>query len=336
MAFETKLRDTKGLVDDRLRTDIVSNKLKVAIIQVAPVFMNLDASLTRAVELIADAAAQGAKLVVFGETWLPGYPAWLDYCPDAGLWNHEPTKEVYAELRRNSLLLESKEMERLARAAADQRVTLVIGVNERVDEGPGNGTLYNSLLTFGTDGALLNHHRKLVPTYTERLVWGQGDGRGLRAVPTDHARVGGLICWEHWMPLTRQVLHDSGEHIHVAVWPTVHEMHQIASRHYAFEGRCFVLAAGLLMKRRDLPEQLSTVADLSAQPDRLLLRGGSAIVGPDGKYVQEPVFDQEQIIVADLELQAIDKERMTLDVSGHYQRADLFNLRVKSVGSEAL
>src|SRR6266436_6353973 len=277
--------------------------VKVAIVQAAPVFMNLEASLARAIAYIGEAAKKGAQLVVFGETWLPGYPAWLDYCPGAALWDHEPTKEVFGELRRNSLSIPGR-------------------------EGPGNGTLYNTLLTFGSDGVLLSHHRKLIPTYTERIVWGQGDGGGLKAVNTSVGRIGGLICWEHWMPLARQVLHDSGEHIHIAVWPTVHEMHQIASRHYAFEGRCFVLAAGLLMRARDLPAQLPIASELSDKPDQLLLRGGSAITGPDGRYVVEPLFDEERIIFAELDLKAIDKERMTLDVTGHYRRPDLFDLRI--------
>ena len=303
---------------------------KVAIVQAAPRFLNLEASLNQAIELISEAAELGVKLVVFGETWLPGYPAWLDYCPDAALWNHEPTKEVFAQLRRNSLLIESPQTEALANAAREHGVVLVIGVNERVDHGPGNGTLYNALLTFGSDGELLNHHRQLVPTFTERLVWGQGPGRGLKAVETSVGRIGGLICWEHWMPLARQVLHDSGEHIHVAVWPTVHEMHQLASRHYAFEGRCFVLAAGLLMRVSDLPVQLRAIPELADKPDHFLLRGGSTIIGPNGQYVVDPVFDDERIIVADLNFEAIDKESMTLDVTGHYHRADLFELKVKS------
>jgi len=302
--------------------------VKVAIVQAAPVFMNLEASLARAIEYIGEAAKKGAHLVVFGETWLPGYPAWLDYCPGAALWDHEPTKEVFAELRRNSLSIPSREAQMLSKAAGDHKVVLVIGANERVDQGPGNGTLYNTLLTFGSDGALLNHHRKLIPTYTERIVWGQGDGAGLKAVDTTVGRISGMICWEHWMPLARQVLHDSGEHIHIAVWPTVHEMHQIASRHYAFEGRCFVLAAGLLMKVRDLPNQLPVASELSDKPDQLLLRGGSAIIGPDGSYLVEPLFDEERIIFAELDLKAIDKERMTLDVTGHYRRSDLFDLRI--------
>lgn len=222
----------------------------------------------------------------------------------------------------------SPETDRLALAAKTQKVVVVIGINERVDLGPGNGTLYNSLLTIDADGSIANHRRKLIPTYTERMVWGQGDGANLKAVDTSVGRVGGLICWEHWMPLARQVLHDSGEHIHIAVWPTVHEMHQVASRHYAFEGRCFVLAAGLLMKVHDLPPQLPVATELSDKPDRLLLKGGSAIIGPDGGYLVEPVFDEEQILIAELDLKAVDKERMTLDVSGHYQRPDFFELKI--------
>lgn len=300
----------------------------VGVVQSSPIFMELEASLTKALGLIEQAARKGATLVAFGETWLPGYPAWLDYCPGAALWNHEPTKEVFARLRQNSVVVPGREVELLGAAAADYGLSLVIGVNERVAQGAGNGTLYNSLLTFGADGKLLNHHRKLVPTYTERLVWGQGDGAGLEAVETASGRVGGLVCWEHWMPLARQALHVSGEHIHVAVWPTVHEMHQIASRHYAFEARCFVLAVGLIMKAGDLPPELTLPPELANHPEQLILRGGSAIIGPDGRYIAEPVFDEEIIITAELDLSAIDREKMTLDVSGHYQRRDIFDLRL--------
>ncbi len=134
---------------------------------------------------------------------------------------------------------------------------------------------------------------------------------------TPAGRVGGLICWEHWMPLARQAMHNAGEHIHFAVWPTVHEMHQIASRHYAFEARCFVLAAGLIMRAKDLPAGLRAAPELAAGPDSFLLRGGSAIIGLDGRYVVEPVYEAETIVTAEIDLEAVDRERMTLDVSGH-------------------
>jgi nitrilase len=305
---------------------------RVAIVQNSPVFLDLDASLAKAITLAEEAAKRQARLIAFGETWLPGYPAWLDYCSDVAVWDHRPSKNVFAKLRQNSLTVPGKETEALAQVAGDLKVTLVIGANERVETGPGNGTLYNALLTFSAEGQLANHHRKLIPTYTERLVWGQGDGRGLRSIATPGGRVGGLICWEHWMPLTRQAMHIAGEHIHVAVWPTVHQMHQVASRHYAFEGRCFVLAAGMVMRVKDMPDELRLTPELDANPESILLYGGSTIFGPDGKYVVEPLCEQEDIIIADLDLDALDRERMTLDVSGHYNRSDLFTFRVETKG----
>ena len=168
--------------------------VSVAIIQESPVFLNLAASMAKAITLAEKAARAGARVITFGETWLPGYPAWLDYCSDVALWDHAPAKEVFARLRQNSIVVPGPETERLAQLAGDHKLTLVIGVNERVETGPGNGTLYNSLLIFGPDGRLANHHRKLVPTYTERLVWGQGDGGGLESVATPFGRVGGLIA----------------------------------------------------------------------------------------------------------------------------------------------
>jgi len=305
---------------------------RVAIVQNSPIFLDLDASLAKAIRLAEEAAKRQARLIAFGETWLPGYPAWLDYCSDVALWDHRPSKNVFAKLRQNSLTVPGRETEALAQVAGDLKVTLVIGANERVETGPGNGTLYNTLLTFTADGQLANHHRKLIPTYTERLVWGQGDGRGLRSVATPEGRVGGLICWEHWMPLARQAMHIAGEHIHVAVWPTVHQMHQVASRHYAFEGRCFVLAAGMIMRVKDMPKELRLTPELDANPESFLLNGGSTIFGPDGKYVVEPLCEQEDVIIADLDLDALDRERMTLDVSGHYNRSDLFTFQVETKG----
>jgi len=301
----------------------------VAIAQSAPVYLDKQGSLRKALDLIQQAAKRDAGLVAFGETWLPGYPAWLDVCPGAALWENASAKEVFARLRSNSLTVPGEEVDALSEVARDLKIAIVMGASERVDDGPGNGTLYNSLLTISEDGQLRNHHRKLVPTYTERLVWGNGDGRGLEAVSTAVGRIGGLICWEHWMPLARMAMHNSGEHIHVAVWPTVHELHQLASRHYAFEGRCFVLAVGLMMPAADLPRELPRGAPLSSDDEQWIERGGSAIIGPDSHYVVEPVFNREELIVADLDFMQIDREAMTLDVSGHYARPDLFRFEKK-------
>ncbi len=294
-----------------------------------------DHALASCLEYSRRAAAQGARLVVFPETWLPGYPVWLDVCRDVALWDHAPVKDVFARYAAASPVVAGNEMTQLAALARELRLTIVIGVSERVAAGPGNGTLYNSLLTFTPDGRLANHHRKLVPTYTERMVWGQGDTGGLRAVDTPCGRVGGLVCWEHWMPLARQALHDSGETIHAAVWPTVHEMHQIASRHYAFEGRCFVLAAGSLMRAAALPRELERHPVKAASDDAWVMRGGSAIVAPNGSYVAGPVFEEAALLVAEIDPDDVRREQMTLDVSGHYARTDCFAFEVASGGRSA-
>jgi predicted amidohydrolase len=305
----------------------------MAQIPVAVVQATVAASLADGIDLTrtlaAEAAAAGAALVVFPETWLPGYPAWLDVCRDVALWDHEPTKQVFARYRAESVDVAGESGAAIARIAADARVTLVVGVSERVASGPGSGTLFNALLTYGPDGRLLNHHRKLVPTYSERMVWGPGDSEGLRAADTPAGRVGGLVCWEHWMPLARQALHVSGEDIHVAAWPTVHERLQLASRHYAFEGRCFVLAAGSLMPASALPKELERDPVRVPSDETLVLRGGSAIIGPDGAYIVSPRFDEPAILTATLDTAQLDSERMTLDVAGHYARGDVFEFGVR-------
>ncbi len=303
--------------------------VKVAAIQASPVYLDLDSSLKRALSLIGEAAGLGARLVVFPETWLPGYPAWLDCCRDVAIWDHEPVKRVYARLMENSVVIPGPATDALAAAARDLKVVLNISVHERVKDGPGRGTLYNTMLTFNDDGQLLNRHRKIMPTYTERMIWGQGDGSSLRAVETAMGRVGGLICWEHWMPLARQALHVSGEDIHIAAWPQVKEMNLVASRHYAFEGRCFVVAAGALMRAREMPRELELIERLKHDEDAFALNGGSAIIAPDGQILAGPVFDEETILTADLDLSRIARESLTLDVTGHYSRPDIFDFRLK-------
>ena len=303
---------------------------KVAAVQAAPVYLDLSRSVEKSIGLIAEAASSGAKLIVFPETWLPGYPAWLDCCRDVAVWDHTPVKKVFARLMENSVVVPGPVTEALGQAAREHEIVLNISVHERVVEGSGRGTLYNTMLTFGADGTLLNHHRKIMPTYTERLIWGQGDGSSLRAVVTDLGRIGGLICWEHWMPLARQVLHQSGEDIHIAAWPQVKEMNLIASRHYAFEGRCFVIACGAVMRASELPAELEPIESLKQRPDSFVLNGGSAIIAPDGSLLAGPVFEEEVILTADLDLSRIAEESLALDVSGHYSRPDIFEVKLRS------
>lgn len=302
------------------------NSIKVAIAQYPSMHLDLAKSMARLQEIIEEAKAQSIQLLVFGETWLSGYPAWLDHCPDVANWDSEPTKEAYLKLRNSSIEVGGKETNRIAAWAKSAQMNIVIGANEIVKKGKASGTVFNALLTFNDKGELVNHHRKLVPTYTEKMIYGHGDGYGLQAVDTSIGRVGGLVCWEHWMPLTRQALHDTAEDIHVAVWPTVHERHQIASRQFAFEGRCFVLAAGQLLQVKDYPAHLTRPKDTF--PDELVLRGGSCIINPRGEFIVEPVFEKEGLVVADVDLDLRIKEQMTLDTSGHYQRHDIFDLEI--------
>jgi nitrilase len=302
---------------------MTASTVRVAIVQ-AEIAPELASGIEKTRARATEAARSGAQLIAFAETWLPGYPAWLDSCRDAAIWNHAPVKAEYKRVAENSVVVDGESGRALASIARELGVTLVVGVIERVDNGPGRGTLYNALLTYTPDGKLANHHRKLMPTFSERLMWGTGDADGVRSVQTPIGRVGGLVCWEHWMPLPRQALHDSGEDVHVASWPTVHEMHQVASRHYAFEGRCFVLAAGSLLKTSALPRDMEVHPKYQGE---WALRGGSMIIAPDGKVLAGPVFDREEIVAADIDLAAIREESMTLDVTGHYSRPDCFEFR---------
>ena len=296
----------------------------VAIVQARPCYLDLDRSLEKASRLIREASSRGAKLVAFGETWLTGYPVWLDESPEAALWGHPGARAVFQRLVENSVEVPGPAVDRMAGLAREHGVTLVVGVHERAGR-----TLYNTQLTFTPDGSLLRRHRKLMPTYHERMVWGQGDGSALAAVTVNGARVGSLVCWDHWKPLARQALHDSGEEIHVAGWPGVHEMHQVASRSYAFEGRCFVLAVGSILRVKDMPPELPPRPERGRDPEAFVIRGGSAIIAPNGRYLAGPVYDEEAVIVADCDLSEITRESLTLDVSGHYSRPDVFEFRVK-------
>jgi predicted amidohydrolase len=300
--------------------------LKVAIVQKPCAFLNLELSLTQLKTYVEEAVVQGAQLIVFGETWLCGYPAWLDYFPEVALWNHPPTKKIFRKMLENGVAIPGPATEQIGALAKKHKVYIAIGVNEIVRTGKANGSLFNSFLIFDSTGKLVQHHRKLMPTYTEKLLYTPGDAKGLSAVDTPYGKIGGLICWEHWMPHSRQAMHDSGELLHIALWPTVHEMHQIASRHYAFEGRCFVLAAGQILQTKAL-EDLLELPD-SLNPDQFLLRGGSCIIGPNGQFLQVPVFNKETIVYHEIDLNQTFEEKMTLDVSGHYNRPDIFELNI--------
>jgi nitrilase len=311
-----------------------TERCRVAVVQHPPVFLNLARSIERAIALTRDAASHGAQVVVFPETWLPGYPVWLDDAPTAGLWDYAPAKALYQVLADNALTVPGPEFEALKTVAQEVAVTLVMGAHERA-----GGTLYNTMLLFGADGGH-RVHRKLMPTYTERLVWGMGDGSTLDVLPTPFGAIGGLICWEHWMPLARAAMHATREAIHVAQWPGVKELHLLASRHYAFEGQCFVVAAGAILTRGEMLAGFDSLALGSDHPARtlleaipgdaatVLLRGGSAIIAPDTTYVVGPAVGEAITLHADLDLRRIAEGHLALDVDGHYARPDVFQLTV--------
>ena len=298
-------------------------KLTVAVAQATPVVLDLAGCIEKACQWIAEAGRHGAQLVAFPETWISVYPFWCD-AGTFGKWDHEPSKRLQARLARESLVIPSQETELLCRAAREARCAVVMGANER----GASGSLYNALLFLSAEGKIAGRHRKLVPTFGERLVWGYGDASGLRTYELGGANVGGLVCWEHWMPLARQVLHAEGEQVHIAAWPHCSDIYQLASRHYAFEGRAFVLVAAAYLRKADVPADFELADDFAAAPD-MLLDGGSAVIGPDARYVVEPVRGREELVVAEIDLDRIAEEKLTLDVGGHYSRPDLFELRVR-------
>jgi len=296
----------------------------VAAVQAAPVFLDRDATVEKAVALIEEAANEGAGLVAFPETWIPGYPSWIYH---AAKWDDPASKRAFAQLLANSVQVPSPATDALCAAAREAGVHVVVGIHER-DSDFSTGTIYNSLLFISPEGEILGTHRKLVPTHAERIVWGRGDGSTLHVFDTPIGRLGGLICWEHWMPLTRFAMHAKGEQIHVAVWPDAEDAHHLASRHYAFEGRCYVLCVGSYTTARDIPDDFELVDSMGVSGDDELLVGGSGVIGPDGRWLSGPAGALETIVYAELDMARIAEEQQALDAAGHYNRPDVFSLTV--------
>lgn len=301
--------------------------VKVAVAQVAPVFLDKDATTAKAISVIKEAASHGAELIAFPETWIPTYPIWVQ---DSARWGDPVVAQSYALLQEQSVSVPGPEIALLCEAAREHSMTVVMGINER-DSEYSRGTLYNSLVFIGPKGELLGVRRKLMPTHGERLYWGLGDGRGTETYQLPFGRLGGMICWEHWMPLARFAMHSLGEQIHVAAFPDLPEFHHLAARSYALEGRTFVLATGAFQKLEDVPEGFPMRDFLKSKGSEILLVGGAGVVGPDGEWITEPVFGREEIIYADLDMSRIAEEQLTLDSAGHYNRPDIFQLHVKRV-----
>jgi nitrilase len=309
-------------------------KVNVAAVQASPILNDREATVEKAIGLIEEAGRKGAELIVFPETWLPGYPFWCWEGRRWGNWARDrenPLRDRFAQLYRNAVDIPGAATEAIGKAARSAGAFVVMGSHER-DTEFGRGTLYNTIIFFGPDGSILGKHRKLMPTGGERLVWGRGDGSTLPVFETELGRLGGLICWEHWMPAARAAMHALGEQIHVTQWPSVGEMHQVCARHYAFEGRTFVISVGSYLTTDQLPLDFPFRDDYTSQIGEaaVLHNGGTAIIGPDGMYIAGPVFDREEILYAELDLGMIPGQLQSFDASGHYARPDVFQVSVST------
>ena len=298
-----------------------------ACVQVEPAIFDRTGTIDRVAERTAEAAGAGAGLVVFPETFIPAYPSSVWAKALAG-WGEPGAKEAFALLHRESLELPGPDADRLAEIAREHSVWLVIGVNELDPARP--GTLYNSLLYYSPAGELALHHRKLVPTNHERLVWGPGDGRGLRAIETPIGRLGGLICWENYMPLARVALYAEGVEVYVACTWDYGDTWLATMRHIAAEGRCFVIGSGCSLAVSDIPATFpsrdTVFADLGTSG--WINPGDSVVVRPGGEIIAGPLHEEHGILYAELDVARAASERRTLDVVGHYARNDVFELTV--------
>jgi len=293
----------------------------VACVQAEPVVLDRERTLDRLEERAAEAARNGAELVVFPETFVPVYPSSRWAKAFAG-WQNEGAKETFARIAQNAVAVGSPAEHRLGAVAKELGVWLVTGVNEIEAERP--GTIYNSLLYHAPDGSLALHHRKLVPTNHERLIWGQGDGRGLHAVQTGFGRIGGLICWENYMPLARFALYESGVEIYIACTADDSDAWQSTLVHIARESRAYVVSPCHFQRASAYPDDFPLRAELDGAD--LLGHGGSAILAPDGSYLAGPLYEEEGILYAELDPSRLLAERQRFDPVGHYNRPDVLQL----------
>lgn len=299
--------------------------VRVAAIQAAPVLFDAEATIDRAGELVARAAAEGARLVLLPEAFVPAYPRGLGFGAVVGSRSAEG-RDLWARYRAACIELPSPQSARLGEIAEAHGVYLAVGVIERESES-GGGTLYCTLAYYGPDGRLLGKHRKLKPTGSERLIWGEGDGSTLTVIDTEWGAIGGLICWENYMPAARMAMYAKGVRIYLAPTADCRDTWQATLRHVALEGRCFVIGCNQYVRRDDYPEDLAGSAELAALGEEPC-RGGSAIYSPLGECLAGPVYGRPEILLADLDLEDVARGKYDFDVTGHYARPDVFELLV--------
>jgi len=303
--------------------------IRVAAVQVAPVLLDRDATIDRVEQWAEQAASEGAGLVAFPEAFIPGYPDWV--------WRTQPwdaaATACYARLLDQALVIGSPACDRLGQIAARLGIWLSVGADERDPEG---STIYNSLLHFSPDGSLAARHRKLMPTGGERLVWGMGDGSTVRVVDTGFGRLGGLICWENYMPLARTALYAQGIDVYLApTWDNSDEWVP-TMRHIAKEGRTFVIGVTACITAADVPADLPGRDELYPDHEEWLSRGNSVVVGPGGQILAGPLIDQPGVLYADIDVARARVARQEFDPVGHYSRSDVFRLVVDDTARAAV
>ena len=303
----------------------MSDTLKVAVAQMAPVWLNKSATLKKVVDKIDEAAAENAQLIVFGEALVPGYPFWVEHT-DGAKFESDMQKNMYAHYVEHAVDVEGGDLEAVCNAAKSGHIAVYLGVIERdTDRG---GSLYCSLVYINEEGEIKSVHRKVMPTYEERLVWSIGDGNGLTTHDLGPFKVGGLNCWENWLPLARASLYAQGENLHVSVWPgnyrNVHDLIPVIAK----ESRSYVIAASGLFTAKEITDDLPHFELLKNQMKGTMADGGSAIANPDGSWLVEPVIGKEMIVYADLDLSQVRKERLLMNGVGHYSRPDVFQLEI--------
>jgi nitrilase len=293
--------------------------VKVAVVQASPHLFDKTKTVEKTRRLTADAAARGAQLILFPEAFIPAYPRGLSFGTVVGS-RTTAGRQLWQRYWANAVDIPGPVTETLGQCAHDHGVTLAAGVIERA-----GGTLYCTLLYLGPDGRLLGKHRKLKPTGSERLIWGEGDGSTLTVLDTSIGKIGGLICWENYMPLARMALYQKGLEIYLAPTADARDTWQATLRHIACEGRCFVLGCNQFVKKSDYPDDLQPA--LAGQPE-IMCRGGSAIISPLGEVLAGPLYDQEGILYADLDMAEVTRGKFDFDAVGHYARPDVFQLVV--------
>jgi nitrilase len=298
-------------------------QVKAAVVQAAPVMFDRQATVAKCCRLIADAAGLGAQLILFPEAFIPAYPRGFSFGMVVGSRSREG-RQLWQHYWANGLDVPGPATEIIGEAVAAVKAFVAVGVIER-DTSLSRGTLYCTTLYFGPDGRLLGKHRKLKPTGAERLIWGEGDGSTLTVLATPHGKVGGLICWENYMPLARMAMYAQGVEIYLAPTADSRDTWQATMQHIACEGRCFVLGCNQFVTPEMYPAELLAL-DNVAEPQALACRGGSVIVSPLGEVLAGPLYDQEGILCADLDLAEVARGKLDFDVVGHYARPDVFQL----------